>query len=261
MAAVTSDYRFAPIPEALLYDDELSPLAVRIYGVLARHGMTPESCYPSHAAIAERVGCKSRSVQKPLRDLEHAGWISRVARFDDRGDRRSDGFVVRVEPALQDAPPAHTSADPPAQEDADPPRTTARSKESHENESHEERDSASPRSAARLALVDPQPDPFDEFWAVWPRKDDKRVARRAWKTAIRRAPPDVIIVAAGRYRDDPNREQRYTKLPATWLNGDCWDNGPLPPRSSEQTRPKGFDGIQRTLSRGDVTPIPKGLRR
>jgi hypothetical protein len=33
-----------------------------------------------------------------------------------------------------------------------------------------------------------------------------------------------------RYRDDPNRVQEFTKHPATWLNGDCWLDDPLPPR-------------------------------
>lgn len=173
MSAVTTDYRFAPVPEALLFDPNISPLAVRVYGVLARHGMTPESCYPSHASIAERCGCAPRSVQRPLRELEEAGWITRVPRFDERGDRRSDGFIVRVQTAQEDAPPAQVSADPPAQEDANPPRSGTRSKESHVKESNDVTREDAPRSSRRKPET-PTPD-------LWPVTDDLR----SWATEHR----------------------------------------------------------------------------
>lgn len=73
---------------------------------------------------------------------------------------------------------------------------------------------------------------FDAFWNVYPRKSDKGHARRAWEKARRKAHPSVIISGAARYRDDPNREQEFTALPATWLNGERWLDEPLPARSS-----------------------------
>jgi hypothetical protein len=38
-----------------------------------------------------------------------------------------------------------------------------------------------------------------------------------------------------RYRDDPNREDAFTKNPSTWLNADAWENGPLPARGRKLT--------------------------
>jgi hypothetical protein len=38
------------------------------------------------------------------------------------------------------------------------------------------------------------------------------------------------VAGAARYRDDPNREKRFTKLPATWLRAGCWEDDPLPSR-------------------------------
>jgi len=71
---------------------------------------------------------------------------------------------------------------------------------------------------------------FDEFWATYPRRDDKGAARKAWAKAIKKADPGDINIAAASYRDDPNRLGEFTKYPATWLNAEGWSNGPLPAR-------------------------------
>lgn len=96
MSGVTSDYTFAQVPEDLLFDPKIDHLAVRIYGVLARYGQTPNRCFPSDATIAARIGVEPRSVQRPLRVLEEAGWIARVPRQDKLNTRA--GFHVYMTP-------------------------------------------------------------------------------------------------------------------------------------------------------------------
>lgn len=91
----TVEVHWAPIPEAVLYDPSLGDKAVRVYGTLMRHGLDPSTCHPSHVRLAELVGCAPRSIQRPLRELEEAGWIERVPRFDAFGQRMTDGFHVR----------------------------------------------------------------------------------------------------------------------------------------------------------------------
>ena len=55
-------------------------------------------------------------------------------------------------------------------------------------------------------------------------------AAKAFEKALGRADIETIVAGAERYRDDPNREQRFTKNPATWLNADAWENEPEPAR-------------------------------
>jgi hypothetical protein len=71
---------------------------------------------------------------------------------------------------------------------------------------------------------------FQQFWSAYPRKEGKGHAKRAWLKASRDTDPQQIVQGAERYRDDPNRDKQYTRLPATWLNGECWDDDPLPKR-------------------------------
>lgn len=84
------------------------------------------------------------------------------------------------------------------------------------------------------------PEAFEEWWATYPKKDDKRGTLPAWKRITREVDNTVLVEAAQRYRDDPNRSEQYTKLPKTWLNAGAWENGPLPPRGSG-SRPQAGD--------------------
>jgi hypothetical protein len=78
---------------------------------------------------------------------------------------------------------------------------------------------------------------FAEFWSTYPRKTDKGSAWQAWRRALRKVggtaeqAAAVITAGAARYAADPNREDRYTKHPATWLNAEAWANPPLPPKA------------------------------
>lgn len=94
---------------------------------------------------------------------------------------------------------------------------------------------------AQLVLVEapsrpkaePTPDVealFERFWGVYPRKVAKQKARQAWGKALKKVSAELIIEVAGRYareQADPWRAQ-FTKHPATWLHGGCWDDEPQP---------------------------------
>jgi hypothetical protein len=76
-------------------------------------------------------------------------------------------------------------------------------------------------------------DNFAIFWAVYPRRRDKRKAAKAYTAALKRADPDTILQGARRYAEDPNRDDRYTKYAEGWLNGDGWLDEPLPSRNGD----------------------------
>lgn len=75
---------------------------------------------------------------------------------------------------------------------------------------------------------------FDEFWRVYPRRENKGRARTAFKNALKKTTATEIIEGAARYRDDPNREQQFTAHAASWLNGERWTDDPLPRRGDSR---------------------------
>lgn len=86
-----------------------------------------------------------------------------------------------------------------------------------------DRDRSASNEALSGAALDER---FTEFWAAYPRRVAKGQALKAWRAALRRgAEPGHIIEAAGRYAHaERDTEATFVKHPATWLNGQCYDD-------------------------------------
>lgn len=84
------------------------------------------------------------------------------------------------------------------------------------------------------------PDRFQEFWRAYPRRVGKGTARKAWDKALCKATAQVMIDAAKQFAVwQKHTEARWIPHPATWLNGERWDDEPDPtpvPRSTTDER-------------------------
>lgn len=78
---------------------------------------------------------------------------------------------------------------------------------------------------------------FESFWDYYPKKVDKGAALRAFKKAVRTHDVSEIIQGAIYYAADINLpEKQFVKNPATWLNAEAWNNGPLPNRKTTDSK-------------------------
>ena len=152
------------------------------------------------------------------------------------------GFVVGTSPfpGVQIAPNDATSRNP-------VPQSVPQSSVAHGSEAL--------TKDGRQAYNQDYPAEFVRFWIIFPRHRDKRKALKAWRNAIRRASTDAINAGAKRYRDDPNRLDEFTKYAEGWLNGDGWEDEPLPsrlPRGIDPAAPKPMTDAdyRRELDRG-----------
>jgi hypothetical protein len=68
---------------------------------------------------------------------------------------------------------------------------------------------------------------FDLLWESYPKKQGKKEAQKAFLKVIEKTPIDVIMAGLVQYVKDPTRNPAYTKNPATWLNGECWNDQPV----------------------------------
>ena len=68
---------------------------------------------------------------------------------------------------------------------------------------------------------------FEEVWKIYPRKEDKKKAFMAYKTARKKASFDEIkkgVETYSNYIKASNTDKCYIKLGATYFNGECWAN-------------------------------------
>jgi len=80
-------------------------------------------------------------------------------------------------------------------------------------------------------------DDYEHFWKTYPRRVGKLASYAAWKKALMIADAESIISGAQAFADDPNRQEKFTPHPATWLNQGRWEDDPLPERGgSERTK-------------------------
>lgn len=84
-------------------------------------------------------------------------------------------------------------------------------------------DKHTPRKSAKSVFTDG----FDDFWAVYPKRDAKQSAERAW---AKLKPNDELkqIIIAGVHRDINGKwkdiERRYIPNPSTYLNQRRWED-------------------------------------
>lgn len=68
---------------------------------------------------------------------------------------------------------------------------------------------------------------FEEVWKLYPRKEDKKKAFMAYKSARKKASFDEIKKGVETYNNHikaSNTDKCYIKLGATYFNGECWAN-------------------------------------
>jgi hypothetical protein len=87
-----------------------------------------------------------------------------------------------------------------------------------------------PAAQSDSGKSDAKNDPdFAAFWNTFPRKVSPGAARVAFEKARKVASLETILDGARRYASERlNEDPKYTKHPATWLNGECWLDEPKP---------------------------------
>lgn len=92
------------------------------------------------------------------------------------------------------------------------------------------------QGAEEPATEIPEAVDFPAFWAEYPLRKAKQAALRAWVRALQRVPKAErpqraadILEGAKRYaKERADQPAQFTKHPATWLNGGCWEDEAAP---------------------------------
>ncbi len=82
-------------------------------------------------------------------------------------------------------------------------------------------------------------DGFDSWWSHYPRKVDKGHARKAYRSALKRATADDLLAGVQQFAETArSREPRFVPHAATWLNGDRWTDEPAAAPAAVQREPE-----------------------
>lgn len=76
-----------------------------------------------------------------------------------------------------------------------------------------------------LSLVTPQQEPeFDDFWLLYPKRAAKKDARKMWDRMTREQKVAALTACVAWRPIWAQKEWEYLPHPATWLNGERWED-------------------------------------
>lgn len=205
---ITTDLRFSIVPNWVL-ESEISDRAVRVYALLARYADNETlEAFPRRELLAERAGCHKKSIDRAIDELERCGAVVKRHRKDGNLNKSNVYILKRVGTGLSlgrdtGVPRVGTGVSPITRTRELEPENYIKSKQ------------------------------FDQFWESYPNKVDKARARKAFGK-LSQAKGKLAIAGAASFANDPNLpEKRFIPYPATWLNGERWEDGSLPARTKK----------------------------
>jgi biotin operon repressor len=201
------DDHFTQIPNDWLRDPEISLGAKGLLAQLLSH--TP-GWRISQENLAHANGVGRDAIRTLINELLNAGYLTRS---EDR-ERNEKGYLGGYTYTTQDPTKDNPTQDNPLLKKNNSKKNNLKNNERIYSDSD-----------------------FDSFWSYYPKKVDKGAAVRAFRKAIKKADPKEIIEGAIGYAEDVNLpEKQFIKNPATWLNAEAWNNGPLPARKKTDSK-------------------------
>ena len=240
---------WSAVPNWVVRESDLTGYELLTLLALMSHQNASGECWPSLSRLAQEVRCTKPTVLNALNGLREKGFVTWYKRSFEDGSPATNFYRVQLPTPVNDINRG-SKGDLPGwsttftrvvnQVDGGSKPGLPKEEPLKKNQLRtpiEELPPTVPHDAN--AVVEPKTrkrhtysDDFERFWQVYPKRVGKQAAYRRWKDATKTASVETIIAGAERYRDDPNREERYTKDPPGWLHDGRWEDDPLPSRAS-----------------------------
>lgn len=142
---VRRGYRYAQLPEWIIYHPDLSDRAVRLFAALDRAAGSDDSCYPSRADLAAKLSCSVDTIDRAKAELVDAGALEvehrTVCRPGQKPRHTSNLYYLNGDPPDQGGRiGAATSGGTPAATGSRTPAARGGRTDAAQTESHLERE-------------------------------------------------------------------------------------------------------------------------
>lgn len=232
---------------------QLTCYELAVYAVLSmRISDETGTCWLRHKRLAEEAGCSIRTVRRALDGLREKGHVTWEPHYADDGKTVvcNDYTLHVLGQGGRSHRPGGGSHRPEGVGHTD---LGGRSHRPTERESLNESPLNDLFSSSATPLTDRGPDPFVAWWDVYDKKVGRKKAEQSYRAALRKPGVNLALLyesakAYIAWQRSEGKHPEFTKHPATWLNGECW-NDELPAR---EARRNGSQPEQRRL----IHPTP-----
>lgn len=205
---------WAVLPAAIRYDQEIPASAKLLYAEISSLTDSRGYCWASNAYFERLYDLSERTIVRLIRALENAGYI-RI--LDAGGGSARRKIAAGINP-LAGTPDKNVST--PLTKMSVPPDKNVR-----ENSKENSKKNNPPKAPQGAAW---EPEMFERFWKLYPRKRDKLKALRAWdKLKADRKLMQTMSAAlkAQMATEEWQRDNgRAIPYPSTWINNRRWED-------------------------------------
>ena len=198
------------------------PTALLVLIALAdRASSDGTKAYPSQKWIAERARSSDRTVRRKLNELEEAGVIA-------RGDQELvSHYVADRRPVVWDICYEITAGQSDRPDTGD--QTTGHPGPNDRTPVSDKPSSSTSylKPSKNQTLLERENELFDEWWEVYPRKNDKTPARKSYSKALKAVNGDhqILLEGAKNYaKREAGTPAEFLRYPSTWLNKETWQD-------------------------------------
>ena len=219
-------------------------MSLKAKGLLSLMLSLPEDWDYSIDGLAKLSKDGKDSVMSALAELEKFNYLIRTQTKDEDGKFAGYDYDVYEEPYTEKPFTENPNTEKPNTENPQQLNTKPLNTESDINITNK-----------KLNINVQTEQEFEEVWKIYPRKEDKKKAFLAYKTARKKASFDEIKKGVETYSNHikaRNTDKCYIKLGATYFNGECWAN------NYEQVAPK-EELIKGKYTRAQVEEFAKQL--
>ena len=203
------------IPAAVRYDKRLQPNAKLLFAEISSLTDAAGYCYASNAYFTQLYELSERTIQNLLRTLQGCGYI-RIEDGDGGAQRRK--IYAGINPLGDN--PEKIFGGPPKKTSGPPEENFTRIKKVNHN--------TAPKAPTGGSADIWDPEAFDAFWALYPKKKDKVKAIREWnklkadrKLMKRMSAALKTQIASEEWQRDNGRAIPY---PCRWLSHRRWED-------------------------------------
>lgn len=200
-----------------------------LYALLCNHAGEKDHCWPSHALLADEVGCSVSSVKSYLKELQSEKLI-RV-----RSERYQTSTYYMLKPV--GLPSSSSSA-------REPNSAYPRSDSGYRNNLRNSKDKFPPSPRQGPSVLHSSPlvqrhnmgrgdflsanSVFEKFWSAYPRKEAKELARSVWHRLSRSGQLpglNALLAALEKFKASAmwmKEHGRFVPQLVNWLKGQRW---------------------------------------
>lgn len=264
-----SGVRYTIFQRDALNDDRVTDIHLRLLALFGCQSDRNGWLEANQSVLAAKMKRTRETVNRTIRDLVEWGYLRKKQRFSGKDGRQlicSYQVLMDRDDEPDDPECKPIPCDPEIAPPCDPPITPPVIPRDHTpcdpQRSHHKYDPLLQRPSSFSSEKDSDADglagkpnegdcsAFDAWWRVYPHKVAKAAARRAFATALGKAPVDALIAGVQRYVATKPPDRNWCN-PATWLNGERWLDEPGRPPAADRSP----GGARASPQRSRIDPL------